>query len=271
MSYLSKLEKIVKKNSSNIVIGLDTDITKIPAFFKDDSNPMLEFNKRIVAATKNDVAGYKLNMAFYEEAGGIGLTAMRETVKFIPKDMITICDAKRGDMENTDEMYAKAYFDNYEFDAITWSPYLGSDSIKPFLKRKNKMVYILALTSNPGGKDLQMLKAGGKYIYEKVIELGMKWGRAENVGYVIGANHPAEIKKVLAKYKNVSLLLPGVGAQKADVKKLMSSLTNRNFVINSSRGIIYAAGDKCKEEEFEDKILDAVDKLNETINQNLGL
>ena len=164
MSYLQKLEKIVKKNNSNVVIGLDTDIEKIPAIFKDDSNPMLEFNKRIVAATKNDVAGYKLNMAFYEEAGGIGLTAMRETVKYIPKEMIVICDAKRGDMGNTDEMYAKAYFDNYDFDAITFSPYLGSDSIEPFLKRKGKLVYVLALTSNPGGKDLQMLKAGGKYI-----------------------------------------------------------------------------------------------------------
>src|SRR5690606_12890878 len=118
---------------------------KIPAFFREDSNPMLEFNKRIVAATKNDVAGYKLNMAFYEAAGGIGLTAMRETVKYIPKDMITICDAKRGDIENTDELYAQAYLDEYEFDAITFSPYLGSDSIKPFLKRKDKMVYVLAL------------------------------------------------------------------------------------------------------------------------------
>lgn len=270
MSYLQKLEKIVKKNTSNVVIGLDTDITKIPAFLKDDSNPMLEFNKRIISATKSDVAGYKLNMAFYEEAGGIGLTAMKETVKFIPKDMIIICDAKRGDIGSTDELYAKAYFDNYEFDAITFSPYLGSDSIEPFLKRKGKMVYVLALTSNPGGKDLQMLKAGGKFIYEKVIELGMKWGKADNVGFVIGANHPAEIKKVLAKYKNVSLLIPGVGAQKADTKKLLASLRgNRNFVINSSRAIIYAAGDKCKEEDFEGKIQDAIDALNETINQNL--
>jgi orotidine-5'-phosphate decarboxylase len=269
LSYLQKLEKIVKKNSSNVVIGLDTDIIKIPAFFREDSNPVLEFNKRIISATKNDCAGYKLNMAFYEEAGGIGLTAMKETVRFIPKDMIIICDAKRGDMGNTDEMYAKAYFDNYEFDAITFSPYLGSDSIEPFLKRRGKMVYILALTSNPGSKDLQMLKVGPKYLYEKVIELGMKWGNAENVGFVIGANHPAEIKKVMAKYKNVSLLLPGVGAQKADVKKLLGSLSNKNFVINSSRGIIYAAGDKCKEEDFEGKILDAIDALNETINQNI--
>ena len=270
MSYLKKLEKIVKKNTSNIIIGLDTDMDKIPAFFREDSNPMLEFNKRIVAATKNDVAGYKLNMAFYEAAGGIGLTAMRETVKYIPKDMITICDAKRGDIENTDELYAQAYLDEYEFDAITFSPYLGSDSIKPFLKRKDKMVYVLALTSNPGGKDIQMLKAGTKYVYEHVIDLAMKWGKPDNVGFVMGANHPAEIKKLMSKHKNVSLLLPGVGAQKADVKKLLGSLSNRTFVVNSSRGIIYAAGDKCKEEEFEDKILDAVDALNEMINTNLG-
>ena len=266
MTYTQRLNKIIRKKESHLVVGLDTDVDKIPEYFLEYSNPILEFNKEIIEATKGFVAGYKLNSAFYEAAGGLGLNALKKTADFVPEDNIKIIDAKRGDIENTAEQYASIFLDEMDFDSITVSPYMGHDSVSPFLSRKEKGAYILALTSNPGYKDFQMLKIGKKFLYEIVIESAVKWGDG-SVGLVIGANHTKELKAISAKYPEIPLLIPGVGAQGSDLKTFMKDIKSENFLINSSRSIIYAADEKTKPEEFVEIITDAAEKINDSINE----
>ena len=162
MIYKKKLAEVIKTSKSNLVIGLDTDYEKVPATYLRYKNPMLAFNIKIIESTYDYCAGYKLNLAFYEAAGKIGIEALEETVKAIPRNRIKICDAKRGDIGNTSELYAKAYFDNMHFDSITLSPYMGHDSVSPFLERKDKLIYVLVRTSNSGAEDFQTLKVGAK-------------------------------------------------------------------------------------------------------------
>lgn len=262
MLYIDKLKKVVKANNSNVVVGLDTDINKIPDFFLKSKDPVYAFNNYIVAITSKIVAGYKINLAFYETPAG--LRSLEKLLVNIPSNLIKIADAKRGDIENTTELYARTYFDMYDFDAITAAPYMGEDSIKPFLKRKNKYVYLLALTSNSGSKDFQYLKAGTRYLYEWVLERSKKWGG--NLGYVFGANYEKEINSFTKKNKNTSLLIPGVGTQHGDADKLLKSLHNKLFLINSSRGVIYSAPKDCKQREFENCVYNAVKDLNTKIN-----
>lgn len=269
MKYSEKLSAAINKTNSHVVVGLDTDADKIPLFLEDTANPITEFNNVIIEATKDIAAGYKLNTAFYEQAGDLGLFAMKQTMLSIPEGSIAICDAKRGDIGNTDEMYAAAYLDNYKFDSITVNPYLGYDAVEPFLKRKEKLSYILILTSNPGSKDFQLLKAGTKYMYEMVIDKCMEWNTNENIGFVLGANYTEVINKISAEYKNVPLLIPGIGAQANDLKTLVENLNNRLFVINSSRGIIYAADKNASKEEYMDKVRSSALKLRDEINSFL--
>jgi orotidine-5'-phosphate decarboxylase len=269
MNYLEKLQNIVKKNKSNLVVGLDPDLDKIPSLFLKYKNPVAEFNKLIIECSKDIVAGYKPNVAFYECLGEHGVEAIRETVRTIPDELIKICDAKRGDMGNTAEYYARTYFDIYDFDSITISPYMGEDSIAPFLKRKNKAVYILALTSNTGGSDFQRLKIEGKELFEIVMQKSLEWNTNDNVGFVIGANHTKEIDKFTSTHPEISLLIPGIGAQANDLNELLKSLHTKNFVINSSRGIIYSASKDCSETQFTDSVREALNKLNNNINEKL--
>ena len=249
------------------MVGLDPDIDKIPAFFLKYKNPVAEFNKLIIESSKDIVAGYKPNVAFYECLCEQGVEAIRETVNAIPDDLIKICDAKRGDMGNTAEYYARTYFDIYDFDSITMSPYMGVDSVAPFLERKNKAVYILALTSNSGSTDFQRLKIDGKFLYEIVMEKSLEWNSDDNVGFVIGANHTEELDKFTAAHPEISLLIPGIGAQANDLNELLKNLHTKNFVINSSRGIIYSASKDCTEKEFTDSVRSAAVKLNGSINE----
>ena len=269
MNYIKKLQNIINKNSSNLVVGLDPDLDKIPDLFLKYKNPVAEFNKLIIESSKDIVAGYKPNVAFYECLGEQGVEAIRETVKAIPEDLMKICDAKRGDMGNTAEYYARTYFDIYDFDSITVSPYMGVDSVSPFLERKNKSVYILALTSNPGGNDFQRLKIGDKFLFEIVMEKCLEWNNNDNVGFVIGANHTEELDKFTKAHPEISLLIPGIGAQANDLDKLLNSLHTNNFVINSSRGIIYSAPKDCSESEFAESVRNAVNDLNISINEKL--
>ncbi|HMS34233.1 MAG TPA: orotidine-5'-phosphate decarboxylase [Ignavibacteria bacterium] len=266
MNYTDKLQNIIIKNKSNLVIGLDPDLGKIPSLFLKYKNPVLEFNKLIIESTKNLVAGYKPNMAFYECLGEQGVEAIRETVKTIPDELIKICDAKRGDMGNTAEYYAKTYFDIYGFDSITLSPYMGFDSIEPFAKYKDKAVYILALTSNPGGSDFQKLKVDGKYLYELILEKSLSWNKNNNIGYVFGANHTSELNAFTSSHPDVPLLIPGIGAQSNDLKSLLQNLHTKNFVINSSRGIIYSAPLNCSEVQFSEAVKNSVNELNSLIS-----
>lgn len=263
-AYQEKLLKIVNKNKSHIVVGLDSDIEKLPSMFLKYKNPVLEFNKLIIESTKDTIAGYKLNMAFYESLEEIGLAAIKGSLSIIPDELIKICDAKRGDIGNTSELYARAYFDIYNFDSITINPYLGKDSVEPFLNQKGKCVYILALTSNSGSEDFQKLKTDGKYLYEEVIEKSLKWSK-QNVGFVFGANHTDEIRKFTKLHPEIPLLIPGIGAQKNDTENLMKSLNTECFLINSSRGIIYSAPKDCSEKEFINAVRESTNNLNTEI------
>jgi len=271
LNYTEKLQNIIKKNKSNLVIGLDPDLGKIPSLFLKYKNPVLEFNKLIIEFTKNLVAGYKPNMAFYECLGEQGVEAIRETVSAIPDEMIKICDAKRGDMGNTAEYYAKTYFDIYNFDSITLSPYMGEDSIAPFIKNENKAVYILALTSNPGGNDFQKLKFDGKYLYEIILEKCLDWNKNNNIGFVFGANHISELNAFTSSHPEIPLLIPGIGAQANDLKTLLDNLHTKNFVINSSRNIIYSASKNCTEKEFTESVRESAIRLNAEINESVSL
>lgn len=266
MTYSKKLKEIISRNKSILIIGLDTDLKKIPSSFLKYKNPAGEFNKSVIECTKDIAAGYKLNIAFYEFLEEQGIEAVRETVKNIPESMIKICDAKRGDIENTAEMYAKTYFDKYDFDSITLSPYMGRDVLTPFLKRKGKCVYVLALTSNNSYSDMQLMKADSKYLYESVIDFSLSLSNGSNVGFVFGANHTDEIRSFTSRYPDVPLLIPGIGAQKNDLKKLMNSLRSELSVINSSRGIIYSSGTDCSEKEFSESVRNSAIELNHEIN-----
>lgn len=266
MIYTKKLQAIIKKNKSNLVIGLDTDLQKIPAYLLKYKNPALEFNKIIINVTKDVVAGYKFNMAFYEFLQENGIEAMKANLKNIPDNMIKICDAKRGDIGNTSEMYACTYFDKYNFDSITASPYVGVDGIEPFLERKDKLVYVLALTSNSGCKDFQIQKSGKKKIYEIVIQKFLKLNKNKNIGFVFGANHLKELSQFTKSNPEIPLLIPGIGAQANDLNKLLKNLHSKSFVINSSRGIIYSASREWNEKGFITSVRKTTIDLNKEIN-----
>jgi len=266
MTYSQKLQRAIKGRKSNLIVGLDTDIEKIPAIFFKKKSPVLEFNKSVIRATSDFCAGYKLNLAFYEALGKDFYDTLMQTVKYIPKDMIKICDGKRGDIGNTDEYYAKAYFDIFGFDSMTVNPYMGRDSVQPFLTRKDKGIYALALTSNPGSNDFQKLKSGKNYLYENVIKKCLEWDKSSQIGFVIGANHTELIKKITSKNKHISILIPGIGAQGNDLGELLKNTKNDYFLINSSRGIIYDNEKFSTIRDYEEKTRIKAEALNDIIN-----
>jgi len=264
--YKDKLAKIIKASKSNLVVGLDTDCEKIPTVFKSAKNPILEFNLRIIEATSRYCAGYKINLAFYEAAGIKGLEALEETVKAIPRNRIKICDAKRGDIGNTAELYARAYLDNMSFDSITLSPYMGFDSVSPFLERKDKFVYLLIRTSNPGAKDFQTLKSGRKQLHELIAHKSLTWSNSQ-IGFVVGANHLEEIKLYSLMPENIPLLIPGIGAQDNDLESLIKNIKNNLFLINASRSVIFAG----KENDSKNKYMLKVTKQAEFLNTQIKI
>lgn len=265
MNYFSKLEKIIKKNKSNLVIGLDSDLVRIPIKFFRKKNPVIEFNRSIIEATKDIVAGYKLNLAFYEALGKYWYETLEGTLKLIPDDMLKICDGKRGDIGNTDEYYVKTYSDDFEFDSMTVNPYMGRDSVEPFLKRKNKGIYILALTSNPGSEDFQKQKIGKKHLYDIVIEKSMEWDDNNRIGFVIGANHTDLIKKLTTKYSKLPLLIPGIGAQGNDLNELLKHIKNNYFLINASRSIIFDKKEFKSIPDYEENVRVKAEVLSDII------
>ena len=242
----------IQKKKSCLCVGLDTDAAKIPLQFRDKPNGILEFNRQIIEATKDLCVAYKINTAFYECLGAKGWEIMEETLRLIPKEIFTIADAKRGDIGNTSSMYARAFFENLDFDAITVSPYMGSDSIKPFLEFKDKFTIILALTSNPGSADFEQQKTGDEYLYEKVLRTSSSWGSAENIMYVIGATKAEALTAIRKIVPGHFLLIPGVGAQGGkleDVIQYGSIKDEIGLLVNSSRQIIYASNG----EDFAEK------------------
>jgi orotidine-5'-phosphate decarboxylase len=247
MTFTQKLREVQLQQNSLLCIGLDVDLEKIPEHLKLSTNPILEFNRQIIEATHDLVCAYKLNLAFYEAMGERGLTTLRETLRLIPKSVLTIGDGKRGDIGNTAERYAKSLFDDYDFDSVTVNPYMGFDSVEPFLKNPEKGIFLLALTSNPGSKDFQRLKINGKPLYEKVVRTAKKWNTNKNIGLVVGATHPRELKAIRKIVSEMPLLIPGIGKQGGDLKSAVRDGCDKNgqlAIINASRSIIYASSGK---------------------------
>jgi orotidine-5'-phosphate decarboxylase len=234
----------IKKKKSFLCVGLDTDIKKIPKHLLEFDEPLLEFNKRIIDATKEFCVAYKPNIAFYECLGSKGWDILKETLEYIPKNLFTIADAKRGDIGNTASMYAKTFLNTYEFDSVTVAPYMGSDSVIPFLDIPNKWTILLGLTSNKGAFDFQFIEdVDGKSVFENVLETSRRWGNDENLMYVIGATKAEHFQKVRNIVPNHFLLVPGVGAQGGNLHDVCANGLNKDcgLLINSSRGIIYAS------------------------------
>ena len=232
------------RNNFHICVGLDSDIEKIPSHLQSKSNPILEFNKVIIDATYKDAAAYKINFAFYENWGIDGLRTLEETIKLIPKDILIIADAKRGDIGNTSKKYAESVFDYFKCDSVTLHPYMGIDSISPFLEYKEKISFILGLTSNPSSLDFEKQKLeNGRFLYQEVIKKTNEWNKYNNCGLVFGATNLEELKANIQSFNDMPILLPGVGAQGGsleDVVNTFNSYSKSNFIINISRGLIFA-------------------------------
>lgn len=242
----SELVEQIRKKKSFLCVGLDTDIEKIPAQLLHYPDPVFEFNKSIIDATNDLCVAYKINTAFYESSGVNGWQSMKKTLEYIPKNIFTIADAKRGDIGNTSTMYARAFFDKnysgFDYDALTVAPYMGEDSVMPFLKYENKWVILLALTSNTGSNDFQQRETDGEKLYETVIRKALQWGYPENMMFVVGATHPelfTQIRKIIPEH---FILVPGVGAQGGDLEKVATHGLNSDcgLLVNVSRNIIYA-------------------------------
>jgi orotidine-5'-phosphate decarboxylase len=244
MTFTERLSSIQSRTGSLVCVGLDVDPEKIPSHLRSRPDGVLEFNKRIIDATSDVVCAYKPNLAFYEALGELGWTILRETVRAIPNGILTIGDAKRGDIGNTAERYAYALFTDLGFDAVTVNPYLGFDSVEPFLRDPEKGVFLLALTSNPGSKDFQRLKSGAVPLYEKVVRAAKKWNTNKNIGLVVGATHPRELERVRSIVPGMPLLIPGIGKQGGNLKSSIKYGCDKNgllAVINASRSILYAS------------------------------
>lgn len=242
------IEQIQQKKSF-LCIGLDVDISKIPTHLLTLEDPIFEFNKQIIDATHHLAVAYKPNTAFYEAYGIKGWIALEKTINYINQnypELFTIADAKRGDIGNTSTMYAKAFFEDLNFDSVTVAPYMGSDSVEPFLAFKNKTTILLALTSNKGGLDFQGLKTENNELYKQVLKTALTWKNAENLMFVVGATKAEYFSEIRKIVPNHFLLVPGVGAQGGNLQDVCKHGLTKDcgLLINSSRGIIYAGNDQ---------------------------
>jgi orotidine-5'-phosphate decarboxylase len=240
----------IQLKKSMLCVGLDTDFNKIPTHLQSLGilDGTLTFNKGIIQATKELAVAYKINTAFYEQYGALGWEIMEKTLDQIPSSIFTIADAKRGDIGNTSNMYAKAFFETLAFDSITVAPYMGEDSLSPFLKHKNKWVICLGLTSNEGSKDIQKhLLDNGTSVYMHTMQKVASWGTSQNIMFVTGATHPKELKELRDAFPYHFFLVPGVGAQGGSASEVIEAASIKKqggLLINSSRGIIYAGNDE---------------------------
>ena len=233
----------IKLKKSFLCIGLDTDIQKIPEHLLKFDDPVFEFNKQIIDSTKDLCVAYKLNTAFYESNGINGWKSLMKTIEYIPKNIFSIADAKRGDIGNTSKMYAKTFFETMDFDSITVNPYMGSDSVEPFLDFNNKWVILLALTSNKGSEDFQNFSNQSNVkLYQQVLEKSMNWSDDSRIMYVVGATKSDSLKEIRKIIPDHFLLIPGVGAQGGSLDDVVKFGMNKDcgLLINSSRSIIYA-------------------------------
>jgi orotidine-5'-phosphate decarboxylase len=252
----------IRSKKSFLCVGLDTDLSKIPAHLLETEDPIFEFNKAIIDATKDFCVAYKPNIAFYECYGPKGWESLQKTIDYIPKNIFTIADAKRGDIGNTSSYYAKTFFEYLNCDAVTVAPYMGEDSVTPFLAFENKWVILLALTSNKGALDFQLIKdENNEELYKKVLRKSSQWGTEENLMYVVGATRAEEIAEVRAIVPNHFFLVPGIGAQGGSLEDVVQYGWNANcgLLVNSSRGIIYASTGK----DFAEKAKNEAQKIQQ--------
>ena len=260
-----ELLRLIVKKKSFLCVGLDTDLQLIPRHLLKHADPVFEFNKEIIDATIDLAVGYKPNLAFYESMGLKGWASLEKTMKYLGQfkgEVFTIADAKRGDIGNTSKMYAKAFFEQMDFDSVTVAPYMGEDSVKPFLEYKEKWVILLGLTSNKGSSDFQFLETGNGKLYEQVIKKAQQWGTPDQLMFVVGATHPEEFKHIRTLAPDYFYLVPGVGAQGGDMQKICENglSTDCGLIINSARNIIYAG-------KGEDFAADARASAQKTVNE----
>ncbi|MGB5429318.1 orotidine-5'-phosphate decarboxylase [Eudoraea sp.] len=271
-----KIEHLVEqihKKESFLCIGLDTDLEKIPVHLLNEESPIFSFNKAIIDATHHLCVAYKPNIAFYEAYGSMGWEALRKTIEYLNEfypELFTIADAKRGDIGNTSYRYAKAFFEDLDFDSITVAPYMGRDSVEPFLSFENKHTILLALTSNEGAFDFQTKQIGKKTLYEQVLETSISYKNSQNLMYVIGAtkaSHLIEIRKIIP---DSFLLVPGVGAQGGSLEEVCKYGMNKNvgLLVNSSRGIIYASTEKDFAIMAAQKATELQDEMSKQLRKN---
>ena len=241
----SQLTSTIFHKKSLLCVGLDTDISKIPTHLLKEEDPVLAFNKAIIDATRDQAVAYKINTAFYEAQGIQGWITMQKTLEYIPEGIFTIADAKRGDIGNTSEQYARTFFHTYPFDSVTVAPYMGSDSVQPFLKFEDKWAIVLGLTSNAGSADFQLQPSGDGMLYQKVLKTVASWGTPSSIMFVIGATRKEQLQEVRTLLPEHFFLVPGVGAQGGDVDTVCRNAMNKDggLLINVSRGIIFAAND----------------------------
>lgn len=268
MNFVEKLAQAVEKNRSLLCVGLDPDPSRLP-----DGIGVFEFNREIIDATADLVCAYKPNIAFYEALGNEGLNALKRTRDYIPEGIPVIVDAKRGDIGNTARAYARSLFDYYHFDAATVSPYLGYDSIEPFIQFRDRGVFVLCRTSNAGAVDFQSLscqvEGSHKLLFEVVAEKVNQWNTQGNLGLVVGATYPEELKLIRQRYPDMPLLIPGVGAQGGELSPVVSygvDASRQRTIINSSRQILYAS----KGQDFAQAARQAAQELRDQINHFLS-
>ena len=267
----SEIVTQIRKKKSFLCIGLDVDLQKIPTFLLEKEDPIFEFNKAIIDATHHLCVAYKPNIAFYEAYGIKGWISLEKTIKYINHnhpEIFTIADAKRGDIGNTSSMYAKAFFEDLSFDSVTVAPYMGKDSVEPFLAFKNKHTILLALTSNAGAFDFQTKEIDGKEVYKQVLETSKGWENSKNLMYVVGAtkaSYLADIRKIIPES---FLLVPGVGAQGGNLQEVCNyGMTDQiGLLINSSRGILYAS----KQADFAEAAAKKASELQAQMAEILG-
>lgn len=261
----------IRDKSSFLCIGLDVDLDKIPSHLLNTADPIFEFNKQIIDATHDLSVAYKPNTAFYEAYGLDGWKSLEKTINYLNEkypEIFTIADAKRGDIGNTSTRYAKAFFENMNFDALTVAPYMGQDSVEPFLAFKDKFTILLALTSNKGGLDFQGLQTENSKVFEQVLQKSLTWKGSEQLMYVVGATKPEYFKTIRKIIPNHFLLVPGIGAQGGDLEAVCKNGLNKDIglLINSSRSIIYASDGP----DFVQKAREKASELQKQMKQILA-
>lgn len=264
---MKAIEKLMNRTGSgyHICVGLDTDINKIPKHLLSYEDPVFEFNKRVIDVTSDYAAAYKINFAFYETAGSRGFDSLKRTIELIPENVLTIGDAKRGDIGNTSQMYASSVFEHFGFDSVTLHPYMGSDSLQPFFDYEDKLNFVLSLTSNPGAADFEKLRLeDGSFLFQKIISTVNNWNIKSNCGIVFGATKIEELKDNIGLFNKMPVLLPGVGAQGGSLEetaKTFEANGHNGYLINVSRALIYADSS----ENFEEKVKSVLVGYNKII------